>query len=162
MTAETVRNGKVVTMHYTLKGDDGEVIDSTAGEEPMAYLHGASNIVPGLERQMQGKNVGDAFEAVVAPEDGYGLREGDPITLPRNSFPDDVELEEGTPVMLESDDGDELPAWITEITDEHVVLDPNHPLAGVTLHFSIQIEGIRDATDEERAHGHVHGPGGHH
>lgn len=161
-TSAAVADGMVVSVHYTLKTEDGEVIDSSEGESPLMYLHGAGNIVPGLERQLAGRSVGDRVKAVVSPEEGYGEHSGDePQRVPRSSFPADADLYEGMEVMAQSTQGEMYPMWIVEVTDDHVLVDDNHPLAGITLHFDVEIAGIRAATDEELAHGHPHGPGAH-
>ncbi len=158
MTASVAIN-KVVSIHYTLTNDDGDVLDSSAGGEPLAYLHGAGNIVPGLEKQIEGKFVGDKFDAVVAPAEGYGERTGpDPQAIPRSAF-GDVPVEPGMSFVIEDEDGNQTPLWIVDIDDEQVYVDGNHPLAGETLHFAIEVVGIRDATALELAHGHVHGDG---
>ena len=161
MSDDIVTTGKVVLFHYTLRDEDGDEIDSSEGAEPLPYLHGAGNIVPGLERQMTGRKVGDSFQAVVPPEEGYGRREGQPQQVPRAAFPDDAEIEEGMQFMAQSEDGEMIPLWVAAIEEDFVFVDPNHPLAGVTLHFAVEIVGIRDATDEERGHGHPHGADGH-
>ena len=159
----TIAAGKVVSVHYTLRDDDGEVIDSSAGGEPLDFLHGAGNIVPGLERQLTGKQVGDKVTAVVPPEEAYGMPEGPgPQPVPRSSFPDDVELESGLQFFARGPSGDRIPLWVVEVTDDTVLVDGNHPLAGMTLHFDVEVVGLRDATAEEQAHGHPHGEGGHH
>jgi FKBP-type peptidyl-prolyl cis-trans isomerase SlyD len=158
-----VADGKVVTVHYKLSIAGGEqVVDTTADEEPMSYLHGAENIVPGLERQLEGRQVGETVQAVVTPDEGYGERDEDALQqIPRDAFPDDLELETGMQLTAEDEDGELMPLYVTEIHDDHVVVDTNHPLAGETLHYEVTIVGIRDATDEEREHGHAHGEGGH-
>ncbi len=154
----TIEAGKVVFFHYTLSDESGEIIDSSEGAEPLPYLHGAGNIVPGLERQMVGKQVGDRFKAVVPAEEGYGVPEGPgPQAIPRDAFPEDAELEEGMPFTAEDEDGNELPLWIVSVEDDAVIVDQNHPLAGVELHFDIHITDMRDATPEEIEHGHPHG-----
>lgn len=159
----TVRDGKVVSVHYTLRNPAGKVIDSSDGEEPMSYLHGASNIVPGLERQLAGKSIGDKVKAVVPPEEGYGERVGGaPQVVPRNAFPADAELEEGMPFAVEGPQGQVVELWISRIEGDQIYVDRNHPLAGVALHFDVEILEIRDASRDEIAHGHPHGPGGHH
>jgi FKBP-type peptidyl-prolyl cis-trans isomerase SlyD len=159
----TVSAGKVVSVHYTLRDEDGDVLDSSIGDEPLAYIHGAGNIVPGLERQLTGKQIGDKLAAVVPPEEGYGLPEGPgPQPVPRSSFPDDVELESGLQFFTRGPGGETIPLWVVEVTSDTVLVDGNHPLAGVTLHFEVEVVGLRDATAEEQAHGHPHGEGGHH
>lgn len=157
-----IADGMVVSVHYTLKTEDGEVIDSSEGEDPLMYLHGAGNIVPGLERQLEGRNVGDRVQAVVAPEEGYGDHSGDePQMVPRKSFPEDADLYEGLEVMAQGQQGEMFPMWIVGVTDDHVLVDENHPLAGVTLYFDVEIAAVRAATKEELTHGHPHGPGAH-
>ena len=156
MSAPIVEDGKVVIFHYTLKNAAGEVLDSTEGDQPMPYLHGYDNIVPGLEQALTGCSIGDAFEVKVAPEDGYGLREAPTQPVPRDAF-EGMELEVGMQLFTETDEGHVIPFFISAIEADHVVIDFNHPLAGETLFFSVQIEGIRDANKDEIAHGHPHG-----
>ena len=161
MSEARIAQGSVVTFEYTLKNDQGEVLDASEGH-PLTYLHGADNIVPGLERELDGKGVGDEFQVVVAPADGYGERIGTgPQPIDRGGFPPDAELEPGMSFAVETEGG-LMPLWIVEVGDDHVMVDVNHPLAGVELHFSGSISEIRQATDEELEHGHVHGPDGHH
>jgi FKBP-type peptidyl-prolyl cis-trans isomerase SlyD len=107
-----IADGKVVMFHYTLKNDAGEILDSSSGGDPMPYLHGAQNIVPGLERQMAGKAAGAKFQAVVPPEEGYGVREGDPQEVPRQAFPPDVELAAGMQFLATDESGEQVPVWI--------------------------------------------------
>jgi FKBP-type peptidyl-prolyl cis-trans isomerase SlyD len=159
--SETVTAGKVVQMHYTLTSSEGEVIDSSEGREPMAYLHGAQNIVPGLERQLDGTSVGDHIDAVVTPAEGYGDRNPDAThVLPKSAFPEDFPFAVGTPLQLQAESGQVLQCFIVAIKDDQVMVDANHMLAGVTLNFSVDIVGIRDATDEEKSQGHVNGVDG--
>lgn len=162
----TVTAGKVVLVHYTLRDSEGEELDSSIGDEPLPYLHGHDNIVPGLEAGLEGKEVGFAGTIVVSPELGYGEHDGsDPQQVPRTAFPEDFPLMEGVQLVVENDLGERIPVWIAEILDDVVLLDTNHPLAGVELHFDVEIVGIRDASAEELMHGHPHGPdgtGGHH
>jgi len=158
----TIADGKVVSFHYTLTNDDGDVLDSSSGRDPMPYLHGASNIVPGLEKQLTGKSVGTKLDAVVPPAEGYGERGGpDPQPVPRSAFPTEMPLDKGTPVQAQAPDGKVMMLFIDRVEDDTVYVDHNHPLAGETLHFAVEIVDVRDATDEEKAHGHPHGPGGH-
>ncbi len=152
----------VASFHYTLTNDAGEVLDSSAGREPLTYLHGAGNIVPGLEVKMAGHGVGDSFSVDVAPADGYGEYVAELVqTVPRESFEGIDHLEVGMQFQAQTQNGP-LPVVITEIADETVTVDGNHPLAGEVLHFAVEITDVREATVEEALHGHVHGAGGHH
>lgn len=160
---QTVAPDTVVSIHYTLTLDDGELVDSSQGNDALVYLHGHGNIVPGLESQLTGRKVGDVFTAVVKPEDGYG--EHDPAgvqTVPRSSFPRGVDLQPGMQFQAENEDGTAAELTVTEVDGDDVTIDLNHPLAGETLHFEVRVAAIRNATAEELAHGHVHGPQGHH
>jgi len=157
-----VASGKVVSIHYTLTDDEGGVLDSSRGGQPLAYLHGAGNIVPGLERGLVGKQIGATLKVRVAPEDGYGVHDPNGIhRAPRSAFPADAKIEEGMQFAIEDDDGNVLPVWIASVEDGAVTVDFNHPLAGVALNFDVSVESIRDATTEEMSHGHPHAPGGH-
>ena len=162
-TQAAIAGGMVVSFHYTLTNDDGDVLDSSQGSEPLMYLHGAGNIVPGLERALLGRTVGDRFKSVIAPEDGYGERQGPgPQAVPRSRFPKDAELEEGMQIFAQGPNGDAFPLWVVDVSDKEVMVDHNHPLAGVTLHFDVEVTDIRSATADEMSHGHPHGPDGHH
>lgn len=154
MTAPTtIEDGVVVLFEYTLSLPDGEVVESCVGEGPLPYLHGAHNIVPGLEKHMAGKSVGDRFQAVVEPEEAYGPHDGTaPDTVPRAELPEGIE--EGMPILAELPDGNEIELWILELTDDTALLSQNHPLAGVALTFDVEIKGLRAATAEELEHGH--------
>lgn len=157
MSEAKVEDGKVVIFHYTLKNKEGEVLDSSDGTDPMPYLHGYNNIVPGLEEEMQGRKVGDSFEVEVVPEKGYGVRDKPVTNLPRAQFAEIPDLQPGMQLFTETPDGDLIPFFVSEITEEEVVIDFNHPLSDVTLCFAIEIVNIRDANEEEVAHGHPHG-----
>lgn len=159
MSAPIVEDGKVVIFHYTLKNESGEVLDSTHGEDPMPYLHGHDNIVPGLEQAMQGCAVGDSFDVKVAPEDGYGLRDAPTQAVPREAF-EGIELEVGMQLFTEDEEGHVIPLFVADVNDEAVVVDFNHPLAGETLFFSVEIVNIRNANQDELTHGHPHGVDG--
>ena len=161
MSQDKVGSGQVVTIKYTLTDPNGKVIDES-GDEGMDYLHGSENIVPGLEKQLEGRTVGDKLKAVVSPADGYGERKGAPQKLPRSAFPEDVDIEVGMEFMAEGPSGDPMPVWVVGVTPTSVEIDRNHPLAGVTLTFDVEILTIRAATKDEQSHGHPHGPGGHH
>ena len=155
----TIGDGKVVNIHYklTLGGGDGSVVDSSEGRDPLPYLHGAGNIVAGLEAALAGKSEGAAFDVEVAPADGYGERHDEAVqNVPRDAFPPESELQAGLQFQATGPDGQPLMGMITSIEGEVVTVDFNHPLAGETLLFSIEVVSIRDATDEERENGHVH------
>jgi FKBP-type peptidyl-prolyl cis-trans isomerase SlyD len=159
--SEAVADGKVVLIHYTLRNDAGDVLDTSEGMQPLPYLQGVGNIVPGLERQMVGHAAGDSFECEVSPEEGYGERMGDgPQHLPRTDFPDDVPIQAGIQFWAETPEGEKFPIWVTGVEDDKVIVDQNHPLAGEVLHFAIDVVEVRDATDEETEHGHPHGADG--
>lgn len=153
-----VANGMVVSIDYVLTLDDGDEIDRSAKKDPLLYLHGAQNIIPGLERAMTGLAIGDQKRVMVKPADGYG--EYDPKNkqiVSRNDFPKGLKLEEGVQVELYDEDTDEeVPAVIDAVLSDKVVLDFNHPLAGEKLFFTVKVVDIRHATSEEIAHGHVH------
>jgi len=162
MSKDTVQDGLVVSMEYTLKVD-GEVLDSSDGMGPLQFLAGFDNIVPGLEREMIGMKVGESKDVVVAPEDGYGEFEDEAfMEVPRADFPADMELEEGLELSVTDEEGKNQYARIESITDEKVRLDFNHPLAGAELHFNVKVVALRDPTKEELEHGHVHEEGHHH
>ncbi|MCB9682330.1 MAG: peptidylprolyl isomerase [Alphaproteobacteria bacterium] len=157
----TIQDGHVVLFHYVLKDDGGQVLDASDAD-PMIYLHGYGNIVPGLERQLLGKSVGDELHAVVPPEEAYGVRrEGATESVHRSAFPSDMQLEVGMPLRAEGSDGQSMVLWIDKIEGARVHVTSNHPLAGATLHFDVKVVGIRESTPEEVAHGHAHGPHGH-
>jgi FKBP-type peptidyl-prolyl cis-trans isomerase SlyD len=150
-----------VTLHYSLRDDEGKVLDSSEGRPPLTYLHGEGNIVPGLEKALAGKQPGDVVKVTVPPEDGYGMRsEGNIRSVPRRRLPEG-KIEPGMRLRLKTDHG-QLAALVTAVRGDYVTIDANHPLAGMTLHFEVTVVEVRDATAEEMAHGHVHGPGGHH
>ena len=152
----------VATFHYTLTDAAGKVIDSSDGREPLTYLHGSGNIVPGLEKEMSGKQQGDVFNVVVAPEEGYGMPNPMMIqVVPREAFQGVDTLEVGMEFQAQTPQGP-MSVAIAKIDGDEVTVDGNHPLAGQTLHFAIEVTDVRDASLEELTHGHVHGPGGHH
>ena len=160
MSEEIIGQGKVVTFHYTLRDNDGEELDSSAGRDPLEYLHGAGNIVPGLERQMEGQVVGYSAKLTVVPDEGYGERSDEAVhEVPRSQFPEEVELQPGMMFGVQGPEGQVTPAWVEAVADESVTLDFNHPLAGKTLHFEVTVEALRDATEDEKTHGHPHQEG---
>ena len=157
-----IQNDKIVGMHYTLKDDTGETLESSEGNDPVLYLHGAGSIIDGLGAALLGKRAGDRVEVIVEPKDGYGEHEDALVQkIDRSDFDGIEDLEVGMQLQAETDDGP-LPVRITAIQGDSVSVDGNHELAGVRLHFSVTIESVREATAEEIEHGHVHGPGGHH
>ena len=158
-----VAKNMVVSFHYTLKDKAGQVLDSSSGSDPLSYLHGYGQIVSGLENALIGKTVGAKFNVTVEAKEGYGERQEElVISVPKSEWTLPAHVGAGEVVELQSPQGEVIPARIVEIYDEVVVLDANHPLAGEALHFEIELMAVRVATPEELAHGHAHGPGGHH
>lgn len=159
----TIQDGMVGVFHYTLTNDKGETIDSSQGGEPLAYLHGRGNIVPGLERQLLGKGAGDKLVAHVPPAEGYGERQGPgPQAMPRSAFPEGFPFEIGRGFGAETQDGQQILLFIVGLEEDTVFIDMDHPLAGETLHFDVSIVSVRPATASEVLHGHAHGVDGTH
>jgi FKBP-type peptidyl-prolyl cis-trans isomerase SlyD len=157
-----VEKNRVVMLHYTLRDEQGAIIDSSSGRAPLSYLHGKGNIIPGLEQALAGKNEGDKLDVTVAPEQGYGPRDERLVQiLPRTRFTGGSELSPGMQVRATGPQGPRI-VTIMRVERDFVTVDGNHPLAGRTLHFSVEIAEVRKATREEVSHGHVHGPDGHH
>jgi FKBP-type peptidyl-prolyl cis-trans isomerase SlyD len=160
----TIENHRVVNIHYTLRSAEGEVLDSSEGREPLAYIQGIGNLISGLEAKLHGKAKGDKVKAIVAPADAYGEYDDQLVHLvPLSGFQsaDGEQLEVGMQVQVDTGQGHAI-AMVTSIEGDDVTLDLNHPLAGAELHFDVEIMGVREASEEELDHGHVHGPGGHH
>ncbi|MFN9756624.1 MAG: peptidylprolyl isomerase [Planctomycetota bacterium] len=158
-----IADGHVVTIHYKLTLDDGSVADQSLGGEPLVYLHGAQNIVPGLERQLAGRKVGDKVDCVVPANEGYG--EYDPAAeqaVPRNQVPADADVQVGMAFQTRGRDGRAMTVFVREVMPDTVTITSNHPMAGQRLNFAIAVVDVRRATPEEKKHGHAHGPGGHH
>lgn len=157
-----IDNQKVVSINYTLRNDQGEILDTSDGREPLAYIHGAGNIIPGLESQLLGKSAGDTLKVTVAPADGYGEYDlAQVVQVSRSQFEGVSDLKVGMQFTASSPEGHQV-VTITNINNDTVTVDGNHPLAGKTLHFDVSVVDVRDATADELNHGHVHGPGGHH
>ncbi len=157
-----VQDGCVVSMDYTLHVD-GELVDTSSGRAPLEFLQGAGNIIPGLEDELYEMAVGESKKVVVAPVDGYGEFDSEAVVeVPREEFPPEIPLEVGVELQVTDESGNPMLARITAVTDDLVVLDFNHPLAGKELHFDVKIVGLRDATDEEMEHGHAHDEEHHH
>jgi FKBP-type peptidyl-prolyl cis-trans isomerase SlyD len=153
---------RVVTIHYTLKDDNGAVLDSSAGGDPLAYIQGHGNLVSGLEKALEGKQDGNTLSVVVPPAEGYGVRdEGLIQRVPKRTLQGSGEIKKGMQFQARTDDGMRL-FTVTAVVGDMVTLDGNHPLADQRLHFDVTIVGVREATAEELEHGHVHGAGGHH
>jgi len=158
----TVADDLVVSLDYTLRLDDGEVIDTSTTDdgEPLEFLHGRGQIIPGLEQSLVGMAIGDEKDVVVTPADGYGEEDPEAFQeVPLDVFPPDMTLEPGMGLGMRDSSGQALNAYVVEVRPEGVLLDFNHPLAGETLYFSVKIAGLRPATEEELAHDHVHSPG---
>lgn len=156
----TITNQKVVSIDYTLKDSDGNMIDTSAGREPVAYLHGTGFLVKGLESELEGKKVGDELDLKITPEEGYGNRIEELVReVPKANFPEG-QLQPGMQFQAKTEQGVTV-FTVIKIQTDTVIVDGNHPLAGVNLHFQVKVMDIRDASPEEIDHGHVHGPGGH-
>ncbi len=156
----TIQDRKAVSFHYTLTDQAGEQIETTRNKEPMTYLHGAYNIIPGLESAMAGRSVGDEFQVTIEPADAYGEKNEakfQRISAKRFRFP--KKLKPGQVVGLQTEKGP-VQVTIIKVGRFNVDVDSNHPLAGRVLTFDVEVSAVRDATKEEIAHGHAHGPGG--
>ena len=157
-----IGKGRVVRMNYTLRDESGTTIESSLGKEPLTYLHGLGSLIPGLEKILDGSEAGLKTTVTVLPQDAYG--EKDPqavIQAARGDFPEGLKLAPGVEVQADTPDGP-ITFIVISIDGDEVVLDANHPLAGKTLTFDIEVLEVREATADELAHGHVHGPGGAH
>lgn len=155
-----IENKKVVSFHYTLTNGRGEQIESSRDRQPMVYLHGSGNIIPGLEKAMEGKVAGDQFEVTVPPAEAYGERKENGIQrIPAKHFKQANRLQVGQPVILHTKQG-QMQVTVVKVGRFNIDVDRNHPLAGQSLTFNVEVTDIRDATAEEISHGHVHGPGG--
>ena len=151
-----VKDDMVVSMEYTLRVD-GEIIDQSEPGEPIQFIQGIGQVVPGLEDALSGMRVGERNKVTIPSEEGYGEIDEDAVAeIPADDFPDDIPLEPGVGLILKDDEGDEQEAYIVEVDDDTVYLSLNHPLAGEELEFDIKVVGLREADDEELDHGHVH------
>jgi len=152
----------VASIDYTLKNDGGEILDSSSGREPLAYLHGHGNLIPGLEQELEGKTKGDKLVAVIQPADAYGVRSDELLQdFPLDQFQNPAEVQVGVQFQVKYGEEQHI-ATVTKVENNMVSVDMNHPLADLTLHFDVEVMDAREATAEELEHGHVHGPGGHH
>src|SRR5512145_31469 len=154
-----VQDGHVVSMDYTLQVD-GEVLDTSSGHEPLEFLQGAGNIIPGLEQELYGMAIGESKKVIVQPDEGYGALDPEAfVEVPKEQFPPSIPLEVGIEIQVTNQDGQPMSARIDSVSDETVKLDFNHPLAGKELHFDVKVVSLREATNEENEHGHIHGGG---
>lgn len=160
MTA--IANNHVVKFHYTLTNAEGETLDQSQEGQPLAYLQGAGNIIPGLEKQLLGKKVGDKFTVTVPAAEGYGEYNADLVQeVPKQMFQGVENIEAGMQFQAQTDDGVQI-VTVKAVEGDNILVDANFPLAGQDLTFDVEITEVRDATEEELEHGHVHGAGGHH
>jgi FKBP-type peptidyl-prolyl cis-trans isomerase SlyD len=157
-----ISKDKAVTIHYAVKNEAGETLDTSRGRDPLTYLHGGGNIVPGLEKALEGKDAGAKLEVTLPPEEAYGVRDEKNVrNVPLRKLATDGTIAAGAPVRVQTADG-VLMARVVAVRGDYATVDLNHPLAGMPLAFEVEVVAVRDATAEELAHGHVHGPGGHH
>lgn len=158
----SITQDQVVSIHYVLKDDDGTVIDRSGAGEPLAYLHGHGNLIPGLERELTGKNTGDRLQVRISPADAYGEYDEALVQqVPRRELKGIANIKVGMRLQAQTSEGARA-VTVTGVSGDMVTLDGNHPLAGKSLNFEVEIAGMRAATEEELSHGHVHGAGGHH
>ena len=151
-----ITKNSVVSFEYTLKNSKDEIIDSSEGQEPLEYIQGMGHIIPGLESEMEGKGADDAFDITIAPKDAYGERNDEMVqVVPKDHFDNANEIQPGMQFEVDTEDGP-LILTVLDVKDEGFVLDGNHPLAGETLHFDVKIISVREATEEELEHDHVH------
>ncbi|MBL4851506.1 MAG: peptidylprolyl isomerase [Gammaproteobacteria bacterium] len=157
----TITDKAVVAIHYTLKNDNGDKLDGSSDGEPLVYLHGCGNIIPGLEEALAGKNIGDNVNVTVPPEKAYGEKKEEMMgKVPLSAFEGMGELKSGMRFDAEGEDGHLQMVVIEEVGEKEITVNGNHPMAGMTLHFDVTIDSIRQATEEELSHGHVHTAGG--
>ncbi len=155
-----IAQNSVVAFHYTLTNDAGDVLDSSEGRQPLTYLHGAGNIIPGLERQLEGRAAGDKLNVSVSPEEGYGEVQPQLVQeVPRDAFQGVEAVEPGMQFQAQTQGGPMM-VTVTKVEGDTVTVDGNHPLAGQKLNFDVEIANVREASQEEIEHGHVHGEGG--
>lgn len=158
----SIAQDQVVSIHYTLTDDAGEVLDSSAAGEPLAYLHGHGNLIPGLERELTGKSPGDKLQVKIAPADAYGEYDKALVQrVPRRALQGVPNVRVGQRLQAQTPSGPRA-LTVTQVIGDMVTLDGNHPLAGKSLNFVVEVADVREATAEELAHGHVHAPGDHH
>jgi FKBP-type peptidyl-prolyl cis-trans isomerase SlyD len=158
----SIAQDQVVSIHYTLRNDAGDVLDSSAEGEPLTYLHGHGNLIPGLERELAGKSTGDKLSVKIAPADAYGEYDKALVQrVPRRALKGVPDVRVGMRLQAQTEHGPRA-VTVTQLTGDLVTLDGNHPLAGQNLNFEVEVGAVRAASAEELEHGHVHGPDGHH
>jgi FKBP-type peptidyl-prolyl cis-trans isomerase SlyD len=158
----TIQKNSVVTINYTLSDETGDLIESSEGQEPLTYLHGQGNVIPGLEASLEGKSAGESIKVSIPPEDAYGVwEESKMLSIPKGQFSGVDDVKTGMQFTVHSNVGEQI-VTVTKVEGETVTVDANHPLAGKTLNFDVTIVGIRDATKDELDHWHAHGNGGAH
>ncbi len=157
-----IAKNKVVSIDYTLTDSKGEVLDSSSKGRPLQYIQGMGQLIPGLEKALEGKTTGDALKAQIPAKEAYGVRDEELMQIiPKENFADIPDLKVGMELEAESDDGVRV-ITVVGVEADRVIVDGNHPLAGMDLTFDVKIVGVREPTEDELGHGHVHGPGGHH
>ncbi len=156
-----ITKNRAVTMQYILKNSKNKVLDSSQEDSPLVYIHGVGSLIPGLEKALEGRTAGDSLRVSVKPEDAYGVRSEELVrTIPKSEFRDADKIEVSEQFEVDTDNGP-LVLTVIAVKAQEIVVDGNHPLAGETLHFEVIVAEVREATEEELAHGHVHGPHGH-
>ena len=158
-----IAKDRVVSMDYTLTGPAGNVLDSSQGRQPLVYMQGAGNIIPGLERELEGKSIGDQIKVTIPADQAYGQRDDRMVqAVSREAFKGVQDIQPGMQFQARTPDGAARLVTVTKVEADNVTVDANHPLAGMPLTFDVKVVDVRDATAEEKQHGHAHGPGGHH
>jgi len=153
----TIKKDAVVEMHYTLKNDAGEVIDSSIDKEPMPFIQGHGHIIPGLEKALEGLKIGETCDVSIEPEDAYGVHHKEAIQeIPKEALQGIDKIEVGMELQSQDEQGNPFIVHVEKINEETITINANHPLAGETLHFNVSIENVREATKDELEHGHVH------
>ena len=156
-----IATNTVVTIDYTLRDDDQSVLDTSEGQEPLSYIHGIGNLIPGLEKALAGKAEGDRLQVTVPPDEAYGERDEALLqAIPRERFERADEIQVGMQFHTQTEEGMQV-VTVVDVDGDNITIDGNHPLAGKTLHFDVAVVGVREASADEVSLGHAHGPGGH-
>ncbi len=163
MTDNTVKKNKVVSIEYSVHTDEGALVDTTEGRAPLQYLHGSGHILPKLEAALEGMEVGESKEVMLEAEDAYGEKmDVEEEWIPIDVFPEGIQLEPGMALQGRTSEGQMVPLYVKKVEEERILVDYNHPLAGKRLNFDVEVQNVREATDEELSHGHAHSEGHHH